>query len=102
MATSRYLHTKVERNDDGNRVQSTTTYPKIELSDDDIYIYAREGDRLDLLAHRFYGDVSMWWIIAQANMLTDGKFSTEIGTRLRIPRNTSIVFNKLESLSRER
>ena len=27
------------------------------------------GDRLDMLAHQFYGDVSLWWYIAKANNL---------------------------------
>lgn len=26
-----------------------------------------EGDRLDSLAHNYYGDPRLWWVIAQAN-----------------------------------
>lgn len=26
-----------------------------------------EGDRLDLLAYRLYGDPQLWWVIANAN-----------------------------------
>ena len=64
----------------------TTVYSSIPKSDDDIYVISQDGDRLDLLAHQFYGDVKLWWYIAKANNL---KFMTlPIGTRLRIPATT--------------
>jgi nucleoid-associated protein YgaU len=48
----------------------------------------RQGDRLDLLAHRFFHDSRKWWLIADANpqhltleeMLVPGR-------QLRIPRD---------------
>jgi hypothetical protein len=43
-----------------------------------------EGDRIDLLAHRYLGDVRLWWIICDYN---DIFFPLELppGTDLRIP-----------------
>jgi hypothetical protein len=43
-----------------------------------------EGDRIDLLAHRYLGDARLWWIICDYN---DIFFSLELapGTDLRIP-----------------
>jgi hypothetical protein len=42
----------------------------------------KEGDRLDALASRFYGDGSLWWIIAAAS---------GIGWWLQIPPGTVLV-----------
>ena len=44
-----------------------TIYPSVTLSNQDYYIVAREQDRMDLLANDFYGDPSLWWVIAMAN-----------------------------------
>ena len=44
-----------------------------------------EGDRRDLLAARHYGDVELWWRIADANSVIDARALTETtGARLRI------------------
>ena len=51
------------------QVYTTTVYPKIERKPDDVFIETRIGDRFDNLAHEFYGDVTMYWIIAKANNL---------------------------------
>ena len=45
------------------------------------------GDRLDLLAQRFYQDVTKWWIIAEANSLEVLSFEVKPGLQLRIPQN---------------
>ena len=42
-------------------------YPEIPQSSDDIFYQIQGGDRIDLLAFRFYGKASYWWIIASAN-----------------------------------
>ena len=63
--------------------QSTTFYSTIPQSDNDIYVITQAGDRLDLLASQFYGDVDLWWYIAKANGLTFMTIPT--GTSLRIP-----------------
>ena len=62
-------------------------YSSVPKSDDDIYVITQEGDRLDHLAFQFYGNVNLWWYIANANGL---KFMTlEPGLSLRIPASTS-------------
>jgi hypothetical protein len=45
----------------------------------------REGDRLDTVAGRFYGDASLWWVIAAASEIGWG-LQAPPGTFLRIPR----------------
>ena len=65
----------------------STVYSSIPESDNDIWVITQKGDRLDLLAHRFYGDVNLWWYIAKANNLTLMTLPT--GTSIRIPGNTN-------------
>ena len=48
-------------------VYQTVKYPEIPLSVNDTYAITTLGDRLDLLAQQFYGDSSLYWIIACAN-----------------------------------
>lgn len=78
----------------------STIYPKIKPTDDDIYIISTQSDRLDLLATRYYGDVSYWWIISVANNLNDASLSIEPGTQMRIPSNVSKILNDLEKINK--
>lgn len=44
-----------------------------------------EGDRLDLIAARWYGDPELWWRIADANPCAHpDELTAQIGRRLRI------------------
>lgn len=47
------------------------------------------GDRIDLLAHRFYGDATLWWFIAVANDLELLPVDLDYGDVLRIPSKDS-------------
>lgn len=49
----------------------------------DIRVVTEIGDRLDLIANQFYGDSSLWYIIADANNLK--LLSVPAGIKLRIP-----------------
>ena len=80
MAERRYRHTTIE----GSRFL-TTRYPRLRPLQGDFYIISRSGDRLDLLAQRFYGDVRAWWIIASANNIGKGTLFIEPGQQIRIP-----------------
>jgi hypothetical protein len=95
---SRYSNTKVKRDKSGIRVYKTTYYPDIPISDNDEFIYPRFGERLDLLAHRFYGDVTLWWVIAKANGLK-GKVFVPQDTEIRIPGNVSKVLEDFNNLN---
>ena len=61
----------------------------------------REGDTLASIAHSYFGDVSLWYVIADANGLLKGPsdaFSRqEAGTSLRIPNSNQNVSNKATS-----
>lgn len=94
---SRYQNNEIKKLNDGRQVYRSKIYPKIPKTDSDIYAVTQGGDRLDTLANDFYGDSSLWWIIASANNIHDAPFALEDGTVLRIPQNyTDIIaqFNK--------
>ena len=78
----------------------STIYPKIIPTDNDMYIISEQGDRLDVLAQKYYKDPSMWWIIATANNLNNASLSVEPGIQLRIPSDTSKIINQLQRINK--
>ena len=89
---ARYGGTKKRKKLNGNQKinhYETTIYSSIPESDGDIYVITQDGDRLDLLAHTYYNDSSLWWYIAKANGLKI--MNIPIGTSLRIPATTDFV-----------
>jgi nucleoid-associated protein YgaU len=54
-----------------------------------------EGDRLDLLAHRYLGDARLWWIICDYNDLFF-PLALEPGLALRIPSQEHVQMRLLE------
>jgi hypothetical protein len=73
------------------RRYSTLYYPTIPEKSTDIFIVTKNMDRLDLLAHKYYGDARWWVIIAKANKLYNGTVRVTPGIRLRIPYPLTIV-----------
>ena len=61
----------------------TTVYAKIPETDSDIWVITQMGDRLDLIAQQYYGDITLWWYIARVNNLKT--MNIPAGTSLRIP-----------------
>ena len=99
----RYDYTYVTRDEDkGFRKYNSTMYPKIQPEDSDTYIITNIGDRLDLLASKYYDDVNLWWIIAQANQIGKGTLNIVPGTQLRIPQNIAKINTDLETINRTR
>ena len=85
---------------DGKRVYKTISYPIIPLSSTDIRIISNESDYLDTLAYKYYGDPTLWFIIALANPgLGKGRFSISPGTNLRIPIDVNGIINRLNNLN---
>ena len=102
MAYDRYKSAAVGKDKLGNRFLGTIIYPEIPKSASDIYIMARKGDRLDLLAYSYYEDSTLWWIIAQANHLGKGTLSISEPQRLRIPTDLDSILVSLEEKQRSR
>lgn len=97
---NRYTYTDTLKEADTNRsYMESTIYPKIKPSDNDFYIISEDGDRLDLLAKRYYDNPAMWWIIAVANNLNDANLYVETGIQLRIPADTANISAQLRKIN---
>jgi phage tail protein X len=98
---NRYLYTKQKKDFDTNEsYYESTIYPKIKPSDSDLYIISEAGDRLDLLAKKYYGNTNMWWIIAVVNNLNDANFFVPEGRQLVIPTNIQTILSDLEKINK--
>ena len=79
----------------------TAIYKDTPITQSDIYVLTQSGDRLDLIANQFYGDSTLWWLIAKSNGLTD--MNVEAGVKLRLPVSSqaSTVRDKSNSTTSE-
>ena len=77
-------------------------YPEIPLNINDLYMVTIIGDRLDLLADKFYNDQRLWWIIANANreIIRRDSFTLKPGLEIRIPTNPQGIMQNFESLNK--
>lgn len=46
---------------------------------------ARMGDRWDILAYKYLGNASLWYVLANANNSVDGSIFIKPGTTIIIP-----------------
>ena len=98
---SRYINNDVLKTQETKKQYlESTIYPIITASNDDMYIISEAGDRLDLLANKYYGDQSKWWIIATANNINDATFYVEEGIQLRIPSDINAILNDLQKINK--
>ena len=99
----RYQNIKETKfNDTGSVYYLNNIYPDIQFSDTDNYVIATMGDRLDLLAFDFYGDSSLYWVIASANSISGDSLYPEPGMQLRIPSNIQAVPNSYKLINNVR
>jgi hypothetical protein len=97
---SRYENIPTTTNETNKRVTRFVLYPPIPRDVSDIYLMTTPGDRLDLLAKKYYGDVGYWWIIAEANAIGKGNMAIPVGMQLRVPTQTSQIIRDYENLNR--
>jgi hypothetical protein len=81
----RYNNSPIKKTIDGKEVYRATILPNIARTSIDITIATETGDRLDTLANDFYGDSTLWWVIAAANNIHTAPIGFKDGTILRIP-----------------
>lgn len=96
----RYDNISYRRNRKGQKTLVSVLYPKIDLSNDDVFIFPVDGERLDNVAFRYYKDASLWWVIAKANGLGKGRTVLNPNIRIRVPQNITKItsdFNKLNT-----
>jgi len=82
------------------RYRSSTRYPDIQLTEDDLFLQTIRGDRLDNLSYQFYGDPTLWWVISIANpdSPNDSLYPT-LGYQLRIPSDINKILDDFEKLN---
>jgi nucleoid-associated protein YgaU len=80
----RYRQSSKQANKGASKFE-TTHFQAAKPTNNDIWIIAKKYDRLDLMAHKYYGDRNLWWIIAVANELVNGSLVVPTGKRIRIP-----------------
>ena len=84
---SRYDNIKTTTKDN-KRLYVRVKYPEIKPLPSDLYIICNSTDRYDKLAHDYYGDSSLWWIIAIANGASpQDTIFPPLGVYVRIPQN---------------
>ena len=96
----RYRNRPIQKTLSGKVGYLPTRYPSLVPSNEDYYIIARAEDRLDLIAFDFYGDSTLWWIIAMANDIPGDSMYPPLGFQLRIPNNSSdaiATYNRVNS-----
>ena len=88
---SRYTTSQTLKRVAEQRRISTVIVPVIPLSDQDTYIKTTTPERLDKLANTFYGDATLWWIIAVSNGIGKGTLIVPPNIQLRIPPDSVIT-----------
>ena len=86
--SDRYKNCKIlEDADTSDVLLSTREIQEIPTNPSDIYhrVKSNEVSRLDILAHQYYKNPLLWWVIAQANGISDPFRLIESGTLVRIP-----------------
>lgn len=99
MTNSRYdIPNNTKKLKSGKTAYKTIFYPVMQESSNDIFIFTKQGDRLDLLAFKYYNDATKWWIIAHANKIK-GTMVVPLNTQLRIPMDLISINNNLLELN---
>ena len=61
----------------------------------------QEGERADVVAYKYYGDSSLWWIIARANGLTGTEFQLNTKQRYRVPMSIKVILRDFAAVNSE-
>ena len=97
---NRYQDIQQLKTNRGKRYYTTTRYPDIPLSDDDLYIITMRGDRLDNLVYQFYGDSTLWWVLQIANPNTNkDSLYPNLGIQFRIPTDINAILDEYERIN---
>lgn len=97
---NRYQNINITKyNSTGSQYYLNNIYPDVEYTEDDNYVITTLGDRLDLLSNNFYGDASLWWIIASANSLPGDSLYPPIGIQLRIPTDVRSIIESYKVIN---
>jgi hypothetical protein len=96
---SRTRFTTTKKRQDGKQQYNSLNLPSFLESSSDVVINVNNATRLDSLAQQFFGDATLWWVIALYNNLGDASLFVKDRTFLRIPSNIETVFNEIRNLN---
>lgn len=101
---NRYRNIRTKKDFNGKRYLRSVIYPLIPETLDDIYVETEYGDRVDILAHQFYNDPSLWWIITTANpgKLRRDTYTCPAGLQIRIPIDPNPIIDEFDRINRAR
>ena len=98
----RTTNIEVFKTKQGRRYYANVMYPNLPLHPEDTYLIAAGGDRYHTLALQFYGDPSLWWIIASANNSKKDGLNVKPGVQLRVPYDTANALRLFDDLNKNR
>ena len=98
---NRVRNQEIKTNTTNKRYFKYLKYPEIPTDINDIYIITKIGERLDLLANKYYQNPDLWWIITKANpdKLNRDSFFMPIGIQIRIPTDIDNIIASYENLN---
>lgn len=105
---ARYLNNTFQKSsrldeEKNQRVYDSLLDPEFIRSVNDIYVVCSFGERLDLLAFKYYGDATLWWVIAAANPdLRKDSLYLQPGVQVRIPITDENIYGKLRNYNTSR
>lgn len=94
----RYKTIPNKKDEDGNKIVSTSILPTIRKKNSDTFVVMVEKTRLDHLAHKFYGNPNYWWILASANNIK-GTMYAKLGSQIRIPRDINQIITEYNRIN---
>lgn len=101
--TSRYYQTKMFVDDFVKvgtarfglwKAPDLRAFPELDLREGQYTTYMiteSDLDRMDLLAYKFYGDVTLWWVLCLFNKIHNPLTDMVIGQILKIPKKSLVI-----------
>ena len=96
----RYRNLRSKTDADGKRHFLPSYVPNIPLKDTDVFVYPLYGQRFDSIAQQYYGDATLWWIIAKANDIGRGQIGLDPEKKIRIPMEIGDILELVENSNR--
>ena len=98
----RYQNQPIDKTESGRRYYPTTIYSQIDPKSDDIYLVTVKGDRMDNIAFQYYGDSTLWWVIAASNDIPQDSIFMPVGSQIRVPANISTYLDNFDRVNQLR
>ena len=95
----RYENIRTYKGIGGKTIYLPTKYPNLAPTNEDYYIITKDQDRLDLIAFDFYGDATLWWVLAMANDLPGDSMFPPLGFQLRVPNDLDAALNAFDNIN---